>query len=288
MNFTIVTPAFCVPDQLLSCMESVKNQANAPATGFHGIQHVIQMGGDPAEADLQQLRPYLANRTDYSCELCVEADHGMYDALNKGFARATGTIIGHLNADEQYLPGTLEEVWRLFQAHPHVDAVVGGVVVVDPQGEYICSRFSIVPTLQEVRTLPLSVFTAATFFRKSALDRLGRLYDPSFKASGDADFFEILIRSGFVFHTSRRYFALFEDNGRNLALSPLAAADEKRRRARLSTMEARLSRLTRLRFWCRKLLSGGYRAEKFSYTYIGKDLQAVKKEVYCPTLRWRR
>ncbi len=40
----------------------------------------------------------------------MEEDCGMYDALNKAVAWGRGDILGHLNADEQYLPGILERV----------------------------------------------------------------------------------------------------------------------------------------------------------------------------------
>ena len=39
-------------------------------------------------------------------KLYVETDNGMYDAINRGLAKARGEICGYLNCDEQYLPGT--------------------------------------------------------------------------------------------------------------------------------------------------------------------------------------
>ena len=50
--------------------------------------------------------------------LFLEPDQGMYDALNKGLARAEGELWAWLNSDEQYLPGTLARVAGYFQAHP--------------------------------------------------------------------------------------------------------------------------------------------------------------------------
>ena len=39
-----------------------------------------------------------------------EPDQGQSDAINKGFLRATGDLMGWLNADDYYLPGGLEAI----------------------------------------------------------------------------------------------------------------------------------------------------------------------------------
>ena len=47
----------------------------------------------------------------------VEPDKGQCDAVNKGFARAKGEIIGWLNADDYFLPGVFERVVYHFARH---------------------------------------------------------------------------------------------------------------------------------------------------------------------------
>ena len=44
-----------------------------------------------------------------------EKDKGMYDAINKGFAMAKGNLFSWLNADDRYMPQTLETVAAVFQ-----------------------------------------------------------------------------------------------------------------------------------------------------------------------------
>jgi len=39
-----------------------------------------------------------------------EPDSGIYDAINKGLKNGTGRISAHLNCNEQYLLGALEDV----------------------------------------------------------------------------------------------------------------------------------------------------------------------------------
>ena len=47
-----------------------------------------------------------------------EKDKGQAEAINKGFQRAGGEIIGWLNSDDTYQPGILREVVEVFEFRP--------------------------------------------------------------------------------------------------------------------------------------------------------------------------
>lgn len=60
-----------------------------------------------------------------------EADRGIYDAMNKGIAMASGEIVGTLNADDVYADDTvLSQVAEVF-ADPAVEACYADLVYVD-------------------------------------------------------------------------------------------------------------------------------------------------------------
>ena len=60
-----------------------------------------------------------------------EADRGIYDAMNKGVAMASGEIVGTLNADDVYADDTvLSQVAEVF-ADPAVEACYADLVYVD-------------------------------------------------------------------------------------------------------------------------------------------------------------
>jgi glycosyltransferase involved in cell wall biosynthesis len=82
------------------------------------VEHIVQDGGSD-----DGTREWAA--ADSRIKFFMEKDAGMYDAINRGWRRATGEILSYLNCDEQYLPGALARAGHFFSAHPEVDMVFG-------------------------------------------------------------------------------------------------------------------------------------------------------------------
>jgi len=96
MLFSIVTPSFRQLDWLKRCVRSVADQSVEH-------EHIVQDAGTGPQLD-----EWVGASSP--ARLFVERDKGMYDAVNRGFARASGEIFAYLNCDEQYLPGALAAV----------------------------------------------------------------------------------------------------------------------------------------------------------------------------------
>lgn len=64
-----------------------------------------------------------------------EKDRGQADGVNKGFAKATGEIVGWLNSDDLYYPGAIREAVAAFQAHPEASFVFSDVESIDGEGK---------------------------------------------------------------------------------------------------------------------------------------------------------
>jgi glycosyltransferase involved in cell wall biosynthesis len=64
-------------------------------------------------------------------------DRGQSDALNKGFAVATGSIRGWLNSDDLLAPGALQCIVDVFAGEPQTQWLYGKVLIVDQDGRVI-------------------------------------------------------------------------------------------------------------------------------------------------------
>lgn len=64
-----------------------------------------------------------------------EKDRGQADGVNKGFAKATGEIVGWLNSDDLYYPGAIREAVAAFHAHPEASFVFSDVESIDGEGK---------------------------------------------------------------------------------------------------------------------------------------------------------
>jgi hypothetical protein len=96
----------------------------------------------------------------------------MYDAVAKGIAKSTGSVIAHLNSDEQYLPGALKLVKAFFDAHPEIEVLFGDAILIDAEGQPFSYRRVILPRRSHTIVCYLGTFSCSTFFRRSVADRV--------------------------------------------------------------------------------------------------------------------
>ena len=275
-KFSIITPSFRQPDWLKLCAASIADQNAAP------VEHIVQDAGTGTE-----LEAWAASQP--GVQLFVEKDRGMYDAINRGLRRATGDIVAYLNCDEQYLPGTLAAVERFFSAHPEVDIVFGDVVVVDENGGYLCSRPVVLPKLHHTHVCTLGVFTAATFFRRSLLEKHGLFFSDEWRATGDAVWVLELLRKKVKMALLGQFVSTSTDTGENLILGPEAVAEQIRLRASAPAWVQKLAPLWVLEFRLRRLLAGVYWPRPLSYSIYTAASPAERQtfRVEKPTFVWR-
>jgi glycosyltransferase len=92
----------------------------------------VLVDGASTDGTLELLRAYReqALRSGRVVMLESAADQGIYDAMNKGLARASGAVVGLLNADDFYADErALERVAELF-ADPQIEACYGDLAFI--------------------------------------------------------------------------------------------------------------------------------------------------------------
>jgi len=120
MKVSIITVCFNSEKTLEETIQSVLIQ------DYPEVEHIIIDGGS-TDGTLAIIRKYAAQITQW----ISEKDHGMYDAMNKGIALATGDVIGILNSDDVYLnPHAISDLMAAMQTQG-VDAVYADLIIVD-------------------------------------------------------------------------------------------------------------------------------------------------------------
>jgi glycosyltransferase involved in cell wall biosynthesis len=120
MKLSIITIAFNAADTIEDAVKSVLSQR---CEGFE-LEYLV-IDGASTDATLAVLAPYRE-----SIHLISEPDQGIYDAMNKGIASASGDLIGILNADDLYASdNVLQRVVDLF-IRSGSDSVYGDLVYV--------------------------------------------------------------------------------------------------------------------------------------------------------------
>lgn len=121
-----------------------------------------------------------------------EPDRGIYDAMNKGVARATGEVLYFLNADDcLHSPEVLDRVRQVFSTNPEVDLVWGNVVYDNPDGTSLIRSFRHINARNLVF---LDLNHQGVFARKRLFERVG-VFNTKFKINADYDWFLRVLRS---------------------------------------------------------------------------------------------
>jgi glycosyltransferase involved in cell wall biosynthesis len=162
------------------------------------------MDGGSTDGSLELLEMQAERLTDFASE----PDGGLYDALNKGFARTTGEIMGWINAGDLLFPDSLAVIREIFQTFPQIEWITSRVLsFLDENGRLVeqnvhhgITRDSFLrgehlPGFSAGRTHSM-LQQESTFWRRSLWERAGGRLDTRLRLAAD---FELWTR--FFQHT---------------------------------------------------------------------------------------
>lgn len=118
-----------------------------------------------------------------------EPDKGMYDALNKGLATATGDIVGLMHSDDEfYDQSVVSKIVEAFDRLPHSDAIYGDGVYVsnDDEQKIIRNRIGGIYDFNKIKSgwLPLH---PTVYIKKPIIEKYG-YYNLNFTIASDTEF----------------------------------------------------------------------------------------------------
>ncbi|WP_300492999.1 glycosyltransferase family 2 protein [uncultured Methylophaga sp.] len=118
MKISIITVCFNSAKTISDTINSVASQ------DYPAIEHIIVDGASTDDTvDILEKAPSVAH-------FVSEPDKGIYDAMNKGIAMATGDVVGILNADDFYLnKSVISQIAQIFN-NEDVDACYADLVYV--------------------------------------------------------------------------------------------------------------------------------------------------------------
>lgn len=121
MKVSIITVGYNAASTIETTLKTVTGQ------DYPDLEYII-IDGKSKDNTLEIVQQYREN----IAILISEPDKGIYDAMNKGLALATGDVVAFLNADDYYVhPKVLQQVADTF-AQTSADAVYGDILIVDP------------------------------------------------------------------------------------------------------------------------------------------------------------
>ncbi len=122
-KITVVTPSFNQGEFLEETILSVTGQ------NYPNLEYIVCDGGS-TDNSIDVIKKY-EERISWWCS---EKDKGQTDAINKGFRRATGDIVGWINSDDVMLPNSLFVIADFYKKHPECEFANGVVVDIARDG----------------------------------------------------------------------------------------------------------------------------------------------------------
>jgi glycosyltransferase involved in cell wall biosynthesis len=181
-RIALVTPVYNSARYIEQTIRSVLAQ------GYPHLDYFIVDGGSTDDT-LDIIRRYEKQIAGW----VSEPDNGMYDAINKGFARTTGEIMGWISATDQLHIGGLGVVGSIFRDFPDVEWITARRTVFNDAG--VMTRVESLMRWSRLRFLwgasNRHIQQESTYWRRSLWDKAGGRVDASYRYASD---FELWVR----------------------------------------------------------------------------------------------
>ncbi|MDJ1168120.1 glycosyltransferase family 2 protein [Roseofilum sp. BLCC_M154] len=184
-KISIVTPSYNQGEFIEETIRSVLLQ------GYPNLEYIIIDGGS-TDNTVDILKKY----EDYISYWVSEPDGGQSHALNKGFQKATGDLIGWQNSDDYYAPGVFQYIAEVSQICD-ADVFYGTVDVINNDRNVMLTLG--VQDFELEKMLPLFNLGNQSMFFRSKIFEDGLYISEKFDHFMDFDFFWRLIINEYIF-----------------------------------------------------------------------------------------
>ncbi len=134
LKFSIVTPSFNSAKFFNETIQSVISQKGEFSIEYIIVDNCSKDGTIDLITQYEEMinkKLYRFNCNEVEIKYIQQKDRGMYDAINTGFANATGDIFAWINSDDIYLPGAFNIIARSFIKYPEIKWIKGITSYID-------------------------------------------------------------------------------------------------------------------------------------------------------------
>ncbi|MBO6089806.1 MAG: glycosyltransferase [Lachnospiraceae bacterium] len=179
MTVSIITICFNSEAVIKKTIESVLNQT------YTDVEYLI-IDGASKDKTVEIAESYRNSFEEKGIDYKIfsEPDKGIYDAMNKGIAKATGELVGLINSGDFYEPQMIETAVKAYEEKPY-DIFYGDINLIKDNGQIIVkkSKYDKLPTSRHWNHPTMVV-------RKAYYDKIG-----TYKCEGIHDDFEFFLRA---------------------------------------------------------------------------------------------
>jgi glycosyltransferase len=180
LKVSVITVCYNSAETIESTIKSVLSQT------YTSIEYII-VDGKSTDSTLSIIEKYKSK----IAKIISEKDNGIYDALNKGIASATGDIVAIIHADDFYTSNeVIADIVRVFEKE-QVDCVYGDLQYVDRLDTAIVKRNWISGEYKKEKFLKGWMPPHPAFFAKKKCYENFGIFNTSFKTAAD---YELMLR----------------------------------------------------------------------------------------------
>ena len=176
MKISVITVSYNSAKTISDTLNSVSLQT------FGNVEHVVVDG-----ASTDDTVALIRKHSNPNIIMFSEPDEGIYDAMNKGLAIASGDIIGFLNSDDFYVDSfVLEKIAAAFKDES-VQAIYSDLIYVSKNNDRVVRYWKSKPFIKGDFSKGWAPAHPTFYVRKSVIERLG-VFDKKFKLAADFEF----------------------------------------------------------------------------------------------------
>lgn len=191
-KISIVTPCYNAERYIEETICSIVDQE------YPNLEYIIIDGGstDNTLSIIKKYEKYLAYWVS-------EPDNSPGEALNKGFAKSTGEVMGWLNADDLYLPKALHLVGEVFATFKEVEWLTGTQMHFDQKG-YVRQGNTSYKNIYDFLLGDYEwIQQESTFWKRSLWDKAGGYINTDYPVMVDGELWTRFFLCAELYHVNR-------------------------------------------------------------------------------------